>query len=398
MKMNKKQIKIALGILLFVVVIAGLYGIYAWRMAKIKEMLSGAELINGLLPEAVSYNGDEYLIPPSNIYDAGVELPAISSPEFDSVSEADSYLADDVAGIDIENNGAHRFYSYQILNWHEVVNDVFGVEPLIITHCSLCKSSAVYSSLIDGEIIEFKNAGKVYNNNQLIESDDGSLYLQLSGKKVVGNSVGQDLVQYPFEVMTWSEWKERYPNGEVLSSNTGYIRDYGMHPYQNYDIAQIIYYPLNNETKYMNAKWDIEGLAINNDAVAFADMVMKGKYVANMTVDGNPIVGFWHEDMDKTFVFSSKVNDQTLTFSFNSNTQKMTDDQTGSAWNSAGMAISGALSGTYLQPIQTKPSFWMCWYAQYPQTQIAYIDINEKTSSDAEDESTTIEIDGTEQE
>jgi hypothetical protein len=171
-----------------------------------------------------------------------------------------------------------------------------------------------------------------------------------------------------------------------------------MHPYQNYDIAQIIYYPLNNETKYMNAKWDIEGLAINNDAVAFADMVMKGKYVANMTVDGNPIVGFWHEDMDKTFVFSSKVNDQTLTFSFNSNTQKMTDDQTGSAWNSAGMAISGALSGTYLQPIQTKPSFWMCWYAQYPQTQIAYIDINEKTSSDAEDESTTIEIDGTEQE
>ncbi len=393
MKITKQQINYLLGIGLLIMVIAVLYAINAYKMAQVDKMLEGAELPNGLLEEQVSYNGEKYLVPPTDIYDAGSILPAITEPTFVDVATADSYLADDVAGIDIEVMGSHRFYSYQIINWHEVVNDQFGVEQLLITHCALCNSSAVYSRIIDGDITEFKNSGKIYNNNQIIESDDGTYYLQLSGTAISGKQIGTNLEEIPFEVMTWAQWKERYPNGEVLSTNTGYVRDYGMHPYQNYDIAKIIYYPMNLESEFLGSKWDIEGLSIGDDAIAFSDKIMEGKYVANEVVGETLVVGFWQSYLGKTFVFSPVVNEQTLTFSFNTSTQTMTDDQTGSKWNSAGTAISGELAGSVLQPIQTKPSFWMCWYAQYPQTKIAWIDITNEESAVIKEEDTVIEID-----
>ncbi|MBU4315375.1 DUF3179 domain-containing protein [Patescibacteria group bacterium] len=395
MQMKKQHINILLGIGLFIIIIAGLYAIRAWRMAKVKELMQTAELPYGLLEESVSYDGDNYLIPPTQIYDSGTILPALDNPKFDTVIEADSYLADDVEGIDVEINGAHRFYSYQILNWHEVVNDSFGGKQLAITHCVFCKSSAVYNRVIDGKTINLQNSGKIYNNNQLLESNDGSLWLQLRGLGVSGKYINQKLDGVTFQVVTWQNWKEHYPNGEVLSNDTGYVRDYGMHPYQNYDTAKTIYYPMNVESKYMSVKWEVEGLAINNDAIAFSDDIMKGMYVANEVVDSMPITGFWNSDLERTLVYSSVVGDQTLTFTFDSGTQTMTDDQTSSTWDSNGKALSGALFGTQLSRIQTKPSFWMCWYSQYPQTQIAFIDTETDPESDSTDqtEGSTLQID-----
>ncbi|HAL50306.1 MAG: hypothetical protein UU40_C0002G0021 [Candidatus Uhrbacteria bacterium GW2011_GWD2_41_121] len=382
MTIKKEQKNLLIGLGIFILVILILTLIRTWRMSNVEKMMQGAELPYGLLEEAVSYDGDSYLVPPTQIYESGSELPALTNPDFDTVAQADAYLADDIPGVDVEVNGQHRFYSYQILNWHEVVNDTFGEVDLAVTHCSFCKSSAVYDRNVDGKTLEFENSGLVYNNNQLLESNDESLWIQLSGKAISGKYLGEKLNAYQFNVLTWAQWSEHYPNGEVLSTDTGYVRDYGMHPNQNYDVAKTIYYPMNVDIKYMAAKWDIDGLAINNDAIAFSDDIMKGMYAANEVVDGMSIVGFWNEDLKQTFIYASQVNDQVLTFSYDFNTQTMTDDQTGSTWNSNGLALSGSLTGTQLTRIQTRPSFWMCWYAIYPQTQIAFID----TASDNTDE------------
>lgn len=392
MNFKKEQKNLLIGLGVFILVIIILTVIRTWQMSQVEKMMQETDLPYGLLEEPVSYDGDTYIIPPTQIYEAGSELPALTNPDFDTVAEADSYLADDVPGIDVEVNGQHRFYSYQILNWHEVVNDNFGGIDLAITHCSFCKSSAVYESVVDGRKLEFENSGFVYNNNQLLESKDGSLWIQLSGIGVSGKYVEQKLNGYQFNVLTWDQWKEFYPNGEVLSTDTGHVRDYGMHPNQNYDVARTIYYPMNVDVGYMPAKWDIDGLAINNDAIAFSDEVMKGMYSANEVVDGNPIVGFWNDEIEQTLVYLSTVDDQVLTFSYGFDTETMTDDQTSSTWNSNGKALSGSLVGTQLSRVQTKPSFWMCWYAMYPQTQIAFIDTTEENIDTGEDTS-TLEID-----
>ncbi|MBT3230354.1 DUF3179 domain-containing protein [Candidatus Uhrbacteria bacterium] len=386
--MKKQHQQIIISVIIFVVALAALFGIRAWRMASVESYLETAELDNGLLPEVISYDGEKYLVPPTDIYDSA-ELPALTDPKFDDVYTADSYLADDVLGIDIEINGEHRFYSYQILNWHEVVNDSFNGVDLAITHCALCKSSAVYEAELDGKDLELANSGKIYNNNQLLESKDGSLWLQLRGTAISGKHVGEQLTEYPFQVMSWDIWSEQYPDGYALSSDTGFVRDYGMHPYQNYDNATIIYYPVSQTTNMLGTKWAVEGLEINGDAIAFADQIMLGKMVANEVVGGINIVGFYYEALGTTLAYLADVNDQTLTFTYDWTAKTMTDDQTGSLWDVSGRAIDGELAGTQLSRVQTKPSFWMCWYAQYTDSAVAFVEVID--TSDIEPEETTPE-------
>lgn len=376
--MKKQHKHIILYLILFAVVLAALFGLRAWRMTKVEAFLETAELQNGLLADSISYDGEKYLVPPTDIYD-GATLPAITEPTFDNVYTADTYLADDVQGIDIEVGGEHRFYSYQILNWHEVVQDSFNGTDLTITHCALCKSSAVYESSFNGKDLELENAGKIYNNNQLLESNDGSLWLQLRGTAISGKYTGEQLIEYPFQVMTWAQWSESYPDGYALSNNTGYTRDYGMHPYQNYDIADMIYYPLSTDIEFLVSKWEVEGLEVNGGATAFADNIMLGKMVSNETVGEMNVVGFYHEELGTTLVYLATAAEHNLTFSYDWDTGTMTDDQTGSIWNVNGTCLSGELAGTQLSRIQTKPSFWMCWSQQYTESAIAEVEIvNEK--------------------
>ena len=35
-------------------------------------------------------------------------------------------------------------------------------------------------------------------------------------------------------MMKWKAWKEGYPDGEVLSTDTGFRRDYNSNPYAEY--------------------------------------------------------------------------------------------------------------------------------------------------------------------
>ena len=382
--MKKQYQQIIILVIVFAVALATLFGIRAWRMSSTENYLETVELDNGLLPEAVSYNGEKYLVPPTDIYDAA-KLPALTDPKFDDAYTADSYLADDVLGIDIEINGEHRFYSYQILNWHEVVLDSFNGVDLAITNCALCKSSAVYESTIEGKDLELTNSGKIYNNNQLLESKDGSLWLQLRGTAISGKHIGEQLTEYPFQIMSWETWSGLYPDGYALSNDTGYVRDYGMHPYQNYDISTIIYYPVSQETNMLAGKWEVEGLEINGEAIAFADQIMLGKMVANETIGGMDIVAFYYEALKTSLVYLAEVDGQTLTFTYDWTNKTMADDQTGSLWDVSGKAIEGELLGTQLSRVQTKPSFWMCWYAQYTDSKIAHVEIMPAEDLEPED-------------
>lgn len=60
-------------------------------------------------------------------------IPAIDSPEFESVADADAWLdpREPVQVVDL--NGDARAYPVQVMVWHEIVNDTVGDEPVVIT-------------------------------------------------------------------------------------------------------------------------------------------------------------------------------------------------------------------------------------------------------------------------
>lgn len=67
-------------------------------------------------------------------------------------------------------------------------------------------------------------------------------------------------------------------------------------------------------------------------------------------------------------VFSRDVGDRTLTFEVNDS--GIADIETGSLWNYAGIAKSGELEGTHLEPVVHANHFWFAWAVFKPNTVI----------------------------
>ena len=174
-------------------------------------------------------------------------IPSIDAPIFESVGAADQYLKDEGLGLDVEVGGKSRFYPFQILVWHEVVNDTFGDNPLVVTFSPLTMTGMVFERP-DATTV-FHVSGALWNNN-LVLFDEGthSLWSQILGKAVEGveGVKGTALVAYPSTVSTWTDWKVENPLGEVLSrdSSTNANRDYTRDPYGSYYSNPSILFPL----------------------------------------------------------------------------------------------------------------------------------------------------------
>ena len=81
------------------------------------------------------FNTDNAIVPQQEILSGGPPkdgIPAILDPKLIKLEQA-AYLdgADEVIGVKIGNEA--KAYPIKILNWHEVVNDTIGGEPVAVT-------------------------------------------------------------------------------------------------------------------------------------------------------------------------------------------------------------------------------------------------------------------------
>jgi hypothetical protein len=61
-------------------------------------------------------------------------IPAIDRPRFVKAGEA-RFLHSDDRALGVARDGIAKTYPVRILNWHEIVNDRFGGEPIVVTFC-----------------------------------------------------------------------------------------------------------------------------------------------------------------------------------------------------------------------------------------------------------------------
>ena len=349
----------------------------AVQNAQFEKLLEVPEMEQGLLTEPQNYEGRSWIVPARYVFDTGLteeELQPLNNPTFDSVATADTYLADTVVGIHIEANGEHRFYSNQILNWHEVVNDTFGGEDIAVTLSTLTRSGIVYSRNFNGQTLQFGNARLAYNNNSILKDDKtDNLWLQAKGVSISGEDMGETLKVIPSTTLTWSKFKELYPDGQALSNETGYNRDYARHPYTSYDNTDLVYFPLTGEPDGIDAKWIITAVHEGDESIAFSHEIENGFVATNEEVGGKSIVSLWNGDEQLVRVFDRTVDGETLTFSFSFENGRITDEETGSTWNADGLAISGELSGTQLEVVQSTQFFFFAWNLLWPNQTIANV-------------------------
>ncbi|MBI5794177.1 DUF3179 domain-containing protein [Candidatus Uhrbacteria bacterium] len=199
-------------------------------------------------------------------------IPAITEPVIESIAAADVYLENDGLGIAVEDHGYARFYPFQILVWHEVVNDTFRGEEILVTYCPLTYSSAVYERTVADEVVVFGVSGKVMDSNTLLfDATSGSLWSQLKGEAIEGAFIGAKLVRLPSTILSWSAFKTDYPYGDVLSRETGADRDYTQDPYdrEGYYDSAAIWFPLSHEDARLPAKTIVYGYEQDGVAMAY---------------------------------------------------------------------------------------------------------------------------------
>lgn len=78
----------------------------------------------------------------------------IDRPCFETLDSAGEWLEPRSPLLVIELSGDVRAYPLAILTQHEVVNDVVGGEPVVVTYCPLCNSGLAFFRRVDGRVLD----------------------------------------------------------------------------------------------------------------------------------------------------------------------------------------------------------------------------------------------------
>ena len=313
-------------------------------------------------------------------------IPALKDPQFVSVSKADPWLKPAEPVILVQVGDDARAYPIQILIWHEIVNDTVGGEPLAVTFCPLCNTAIAFKRTVNDQVLDFGTTGRLrYSNLIMYDHQTETWWQQATGEAIAGEMTGTQLEFYPAVILSWQDFKAVYPDGKVLSRETGYPRAYGNNPYIGYDDVNnppFLYQgPVTPGQLPPVAR--VLTVDLNGKAVAYPYETLENIGVVNDAVGGQAIVVFWQagtvspldgattasgRDIGAAAAFSRTVGEQTLTFISDHGVIK--DNDTGSTWNVLGIAESGPFAGTQLSPVVSINHFWFSWAAFRPETRI----------------------------
>lgn len=223
------------------------------------DSVNGFDLGNTSIPRDEIHHGG----PPRD------GIPAIDEPRF---LEADSagFLAPDDRIMGMDHNGVAKAYPIKILNYHEVVNDDFNGEGVVISFCPLCGTGMAFSAGIDGRKTDFGVSGLLYNSDVLLyDRRTESLWSQIMAEAVSGPMVGAKLEHLPASHTTWRDWRKRHPDTVVLSTDTGYNRDYNRTPYAGYEDSDRVWFPVANRDARYHSKELVIGLELDGGVKAY---------------------------------------------------------------------------------------------------------------------------------
>ncbi len=295
--------------------------------------------------EIMITDGVKHSVPLDSILGGGPPkdgIPPIDHPKFVSIADAGKTLSNNEPGIALEAGGVNHFYPFQILVWHEIVNDIIpvpsGVEGngqrVLVTYCPLCLSGIVFDPLVNGERVEFGTSGKLWNSNLVMyDRKTNSLWSQILGEAIVGEMTGTQLKVLPSDQIRFGDWRKLHPKGEVLSRDTGATRFYGQDPYGDYYTTPGTYFPVDKKDGRLGEKEFILGIVVSGKAKAYWPPAIKNVGKIEDTFGGKTIVAEYEKDIDAVRLYEKKVD------------------------------------GTR-ERINPFGSFWFSWVAAHPQTEL----------------------------
>ena len=216
-------------------------------------------------------------------------IPALDNPAFVPVSEF--ARPDNVQALLLEGSTETKAYPYNILVWHEIVNDTIDGEPVAVTFCPLCGSAIVFDRVLPGgEATTFGVSGGLLESNLVMfDRSTETLWQQSTGKALAGTHFGHQLALHKFQLLSVGEIKAQHPSAVILSENTGHRRDYVSNPYGGYDQDdRFVFRPSFNDPRYF-AKDIFVAFTVDGSPAAAPWLALENGRTYTTDVDGKPV-------------------------------------------------------------------------------------------------------------
>ena len=321
-------------------------------------------------------------------------IPPIDKPEFWDVQKASQTFFEHEPVIIIEIAGKAKAYPLSILTYHEIVNDTLGGTPIAVTYCPLCNAAIVFDRRLshDGkeDLLDFGVSGMLRNSDLVMwDRQTQSWWQQFTGSALVGELAGEELTYLSSLIISLGEFIETYPEGLVLSTNTGHDMKYGTNPYTGYDNLE------NTQPRLFKGEVDsrlpamerVVDVQVNGKYKIYPLSVISQEEVINDSFEGQPLLILYtsktvsildekniaeSKEIGSVTVFKPEVNGELLTFKKKGS--EFVDEQSGSSWSITGKCAAGKLKGEALWPVVHGNHFAFAWFEFHPDSEIYGID------------------------
>ncbi len=296
-------------------------------------------------------------------------IPPLRNPKMIAAKDA-RYLKDDHIVFGIAVNGDVRAYPKRILAWHEMFVDTVGGIPVAGVYCTLCGTVILYKTEHNGIQHQMGTSGFLYRSNKLMyDKATQSLWNTLWGTPVVGPLVGKGIELEYLSVVTttWGEWKQRHPETNVLSLNTGHHRNYNEGAaYRDYFSTDRLMFnvpSLDNRLKNKQSILAIRLLEYPNEPVAIdTDFLSRNPLYPISIRNQNLIVLTDQSGANRVYDLNG------VSFVSYDRNSRLKDSK-GIEWKLIEDALIGP-DGDTLTRVRSFNAFWFGWKAAFPDTKL----------------------------
>lgn len=319
-------------------------------------------------PPPLGSNFDEYF---QSIESGGVAqdgIPSIDYPDFVSVENAKTFMSDDDWVMISRMPEGLIIVPQEVLVWHEIINMPWDeTENFVFSYCPLTATALGFK----GEGYEFGTSGKLLNSNLVMyDRATNEYWPQMLARSITGMPPGIELNHHPIHWSTWRSILELGLEGKVLTTNTGFLREYGSDPYGSHELRSSYYFndsilfPLMTETDKWFPKKTITGIVVDGKPFVLDPIELEKKSEIRFNWQEKSFLIFWDEGLNTTRIFDMSAFSDLL---IEQETRTLFSPSQNLRWDYDGWPLEHE---SILSAPVYYDAFWFAWYAYFPETTI----------------------------
>jgi hypothetical protein len=301
----------------------------------------------------------------------GVEqdgIPPLRNPAMLPVDEA-QYLSDTDIIFGLYIDGQAFAYPKRILAWHEFLTDSINGQNIACVYCTLCGTVMVYRADLENKNYDLGTSGFLYRSNKLMyDQETQSLWNSIEGRPVIGPLVGKgiQLESLPVVTTNWASWKKKHPKSKVLSTDTGYARDYSEGAaYKDYFSTDQLMFPVLKLDNRLKNKDEV--VVVRDDRFKDNPLAVSKEYMSRkklfMYTKGSFGTLFLCDESGSVRAYDAGAHH----FNYYKNGELR--DSEGHVWIVEESQLRSD-KGSTLKRLAAHNIFWFAWYNMHPETRL----------------------------